>query len=518
MGYLGAKTLPKDGWDGWFGSSQVYMGAKYWANDGILTHKLLLLPMGYSKVTKYLDDQDLRHHARGTKTGGLIGNRLYYTHYPNSYILPYAMLMKVGLYERYWHRMITIAFSLIAITLLYVFLLKISSRSVAFFGSLYYGISIAFLNYADTLSNQPLDDLWRFVILTLSVIAADADLRKKTILNLSMWGGILALAISSYDSTFFIFVWLVGFDFVVKKRLLWKRWLFFASAPVFGFVLQMLQNRWYLGNWKDVMLDSFGAGLAKTQTSSILSHMWSVFRTFELATGLNTLWASVFVFALLFLLWNNRKIQGNTKLIFLATILFLAGSAYPFVFVGSGGFPYQGRQMMPFLALIIGLATFYFYNFIICKTWQKFSAPALVLFLSLFILWSSQIHRTAQYVYDWPNNRTDKGLVKLGEELKSIKKGDAVIFDFEDFSKVDDMYPQPDPYFEYYSDTPILSFKKATDLASDYNKLKQRSVSKFDSIIVTDSFEKMAELSRLLPVSINTRIIEGKYVSLIIDQ
>ena len=222
---MGVKTFPENGWDGWFGSSQVYMGAKYWANDGIIAHKFLLLPMGYSKVVKYLDDPSLRHHTRGTKTGGLVGNRLYYTHYPNSYITPYATLMNAGVYDRHWHRLLALSFSMLGFLLFYFFLVIAFSPGVAFLGSFYYGVSTMFLDYADTLSNQSFDDLWRFAILFLSVVAVrfEKNHRKYLIFNTLIWFSFFIRSISSYDSTLFVFVWLVGLDAVVFKKILWKK-------------------------------------------------------------------------------------------------------------------------------------------------------------------------------------------------------------------------------------------------------------------------------------------------------
>ena len=79
--YFGAKAINENGWDGWrVGSAQTLLSDKHWVNDGLLKNYLLFLPQGYSKTVRYFDDLELRQHARGIATGGLIGKRLYYTH------------------------------------------------------------------------------------------------------------------------------------------------------------------------------------------------------------------------------------------------------------------------------------------------------------------------------------------------------------------------------------------------------------------------------------------------------
>ncbi len=234
--YSGLKTLPEDGWDGWgdAGSAGTMMTMKQWATDGMFYHKFLFIPMGYSKIIRYLDEPKISHLARGTVVGGLVGQWTHYNHYPSGYLIPSGILAKLGFESRHWFRLLALLFSLAGLVLFYAFFCRISNKIIAFLAVLYYGGSIAFLDFASDLANHPIDDFFRFLILFLSVLAVRAvdNIKKYKIYNIFLWLCYFLLAISSYDSTFFIFVWLVGLDIITFRKFLWKKCLLFASAPV----------------------------------------------------------------------------------------------------------------------------------------------------------------------------------------------------------------------------------------------------------------------------------------------
>src|SRR3989344_8700687 len=76
--YIGIKSFSEKGWSSWYdgiGDAQTILSSKHWANDGFFYSKFLAIPIGYSKTVRYLDEPQMRHHARGTVTGGLIGDR-----------------------------------------------------------------------------------------------------------------------------------------------------------------------------------------------------------------------------------------------------------------------------------------------------------------------------------------------------------------------------------------------------------------------------------------------------------
>lgn len=271
--YLGAKAIPENSWDGWgFASAQTLLSDKHWVKDGFIKSYFLILPQGYSKTIQYFDDQELRRHTHGLATGGLIGKRLYYTHYPSGSYIPTALLMKFGVENRFWFRFLEILFSLGALAILYWIFLKLSNRLVAFLGVFYYGISVLFLDYADTLGNQPFDELLRFSIIALSIITLK---NQKKYFDFLIWILYFILASSSYDSTFFIFAWLIGLDLIISRKIKWKKWVLWALAPISGFAIQILQNYLYLG-WYNMILDFYGAfksGVIGSRKDFFISHL-----------------------------------------------------------------------------------------------------------------------------------------------------------------------------------------------------------------------------------------------------
>src|SRR3989344_1786690 len=180
--------------------------------------------------------------------------------------------MKLGVEKRFLLRFLEILFSLGVLAILYWIFLKISNRLVATLGIFYYGTSTLFLDYADTLANQPIDELLRFSIIALSI--ASLNFQKKYFKYL-IWLLYFVLSLSSYDSTFFIFAWLVGIDILFNKKINWRLWIFWASAPVLAFAIQLLQNTLYLG-WHNMLLDLYGAfkvQMVGSRSNFFVSHL-----------------------------------------------------------------------------------------------------------------------------------------------------------------------------------------------------------------------------------------------------
>ncbi len=500
--YLGVKALPENVWDDWgFGSAQTMMSSKHWVNDGFIYSKFLFIPTGYSKAVRYFDEPDLRQHAHGIRTGELIGNRLYYTHYPAGYLLPYAILMKIGVSARFWFRFLAIIISLAGLSFMYVAFALVSTRTIAFLSVLYYASSTMFLGIADSLANQPVDDLFRFLILFLSIwVYRVSDDKKKRFYNILIWFLYFTLASSSYDSTFFIFVWLVGLDLIMTRKFLWKRWLIFAMAPVLAFFVQLLQNLWYLGI-HDALFDIYGSFRARANTgpgSGILEkHTRAIFSPWVYMTDLRARFIIPIIVILFtaFAVLKKRAVENfycfpkNEILGLLA----VSGFAYPFILVSSGYFPYQARQAAPFISLLLASSTVLIY--LILKNIKKFPAWKLsfqaggVAFLILIsLLWFKQAERTYAYVKQWPNNAVDEKIIKFGQDMKSAAQGrDGVVFRMDEAGSY--RYPQADPFSEYYSGMPILSFKNEKDLADDLIKLKNHSQYPFLPIIIANDQE-----------------------------
>ncbi|MBI5644006.1 MAG: hypothetical protein HY954_11105 [Deltaproteobacteria bacterium] len=531
--YLGLKTLPEEGWSGWGEpSAQTLLTLEHWANDGIINHKFLYLPIGYSKTVQYLDDPELRQHARGTVTGYLIGRRLYYTHYPSGFVLPYAFLRKAGVTERHAFRLLSLGFSFGGLILLYVFLNRISTPLLAFFGVLYYGASTMFLDFADTLNNQPLDDLLRFAILAVSISALShtKDGKKYNRYVFFTWLLYLLLSVSSYDSTFFIYAWLIGLDIFafwtgrLDKPLHIGKWALYATAPVIGFSLQMIQNWWYLGT-EDLLLDLKGVLQYRTgggaEGGGLIKHIKAVFTPLILMTGIKTTYSlplAAFLAAVFAYVKSKTQYRWPEFRIFI--LLLIAGSIYTFLFAKTDDLNYQGRQFAPALGLLVGFSTDLAIRFLRSPSafLSGFSAKpvitGLVALSSILavILWYSQIERTIGYVKEWPNHAVDKSILHAYKEFGAMTDNDGVIFYID--VNTDKDYPQPPPTFEYYAGKPVLFFKNPEDAWKDFTRLKKVSSFPFDAVFSSPQPEA---IEGFLPLSGGAfKVIDSTYYTVLI--
>lgn len=524
--YLTIKAIPENSWDGWgVGSAQTLLSNKHWVEDGFFKNYFLFLPQGYSKTVRYFDDPELRQHARGITTGGFIGKRLYYTHYPSGYIIPTALLMKLGIEERMWLKFLEILFSLAALTLLYWIFLMISNRLVAIFGVLYYAISVLFLNYADTLANQPIDELLRFAIIALSIAALK---NSKKYFNYLIWGLYFVLAFSSYDSTFFIFAWLIGLDLIIARKFYRKKWLFWASAPILAFAAQLLQNFLYLG-WSNMLLDLYGAfkvQMIGSRSDFLISHFKRLLDPFGWFFGVKWhLGILISILGIAVLKFGKKYLPETTDVRFL--YLGFAAILFHFLFFPSLFF-YQGRLIAIFGGLLIGILTVILIKEIISLFKSKHMLqPRIcgVVVFGIFILvsglWFIQGKRTYDYVKQWPNNIWPAEKIDFDKKIKNLVSGDKVIFQMLGIDREiagSDRYPMAASEDEYYTDAPILGFTNTDDLIRDLNYLKNRSEFPFSAIIITDQRETIEKIRQKLTGYKITPIekIDNKFIIVIL--
>src|SRR3989344_4475108 len=140
-------------------SSQTLLAARYFARDGFFKHYFLQLPSGYGKITQYFDDPELQQHAGGTVNGSLIGKKMYYTHFPNFYIIPTVLMMKLGIENLFLLRLLPIVLSLLSLIFLYVFIKLVSNNKyIAFIGVLYFSLSQVFLVSAKVIYFLPVEN------------------------------------------------------------------------------------------------------------------------------------------------------------------------------------------------------------------------------------------------------------------------------------------------------------------------------------------------------------------------
>ena len=532
--YSGLKTFPENGWSGWKeGSAQTMLTLEHWDRDGILEHRLLFIPIGYSRSAVHIDDPGLRHHARGIVTGDLLGNRLYYTHYPPGYLLPFAALKLAGADQRSSFRLLALAISLSGFILMYAFLCRIATPAIAFFAALYYGASTMFLDFSDSLANQPIDDLLRFSILFLSISALRAEEKLKTRYTAFICALFFILALSSYDSVIFVFLWLVGLDYVqwlsdkgkIKKPVPIRKWALYVLTPIAAFVIQQVQNVWYLG-WTDLVLDLKGVFLYRVASGGATGGPWrhvtEVFTALNLATGVPG-WYSVpaIVVAVAALVYLRKHIFYRWPEMSFFILLLVAGAAYSMVFARTSDLDYQGRQLSPAIALLVGTGVVLFLRAAISlralfNRKGGFVRVAILsaLFVSLAVLVSGQAKRTIDYVKDWPNHIVDPVSLHAYKSLNAMTANDAVIFSVDTNSKK--RYPQAAPTFEYYAGNMVLSFQSPEDMMRDLSYLKQVSGEPFDAIVFTPQAEV---IEAMLPFSRGKELksLGGGYNALLLE-
>lgn len=508
--YLGVKALPENSWDGWgVGSAQALLSNKHWVEDGFLKNYLLFLPQGYSKTVRYFDDPELRQHSHGIATGGLIGKRLYYTHYPSGYLLPTALLMKLGIEQRFWFRFLEILFSLGGLAILYQILLILSNRLVAFLGVFYYSISTIFLDYADSLAAMPLEELLRAAIMVLSIVVLKNQKKYHYYL---IWILYFILAFSSYDSTFFIFAWLIGLDLIISKKIYWRRWLFFASAPILAFAVQLFQNTLYLG-WHNMLLDLYGTfkvQMVGSRSGFFTSHLKRLIEPFGWFFGVKWyLGILISIIGLLIIKFIKKYENENFNIRFL--YLGFTAILFNFLFYPSLFF-YQSRIISVFGGLLVGILTINLFKTIRQK---NLSIVVLGIFILVSGLWFIQGKRTYAYIKNWPNNIWPAESINFDKKIKNLISGDKVIFQMLGLDREISgtyRYPMAASEDEYYIDAPILGFTNTTDIIRDFNYLKKRSEFPFTTIIITDKKETIRNIQKNLKIKEPILEIGNKFI------
>lgn len=495
--YLGIKALNENGWDGWgFGSAQTLMSSQYWAKDGFAKNYFLFIPSPYSKLIKYLDEPEFRNRPIETISGALNRNHIYYTHYPPLYLVPYALLAKIGIESRSIFRIFSILISLSALFLFYWFIKSISTKAIATIASIYYGLSVTFLNYADSTSIQPWTILFTFLILNLSIPAWRNIDSPKTYrrYNFYIWFAYLILSLSSYDATFFVFAYLILFDIFILKKFLWKKWLIFASAPVLGFVLQVIQNTWYFG-WQNMASD-FYRYYAERAIGNAKNFIIGIAAPFISMTGIKTFYffkktlialgSAVLIAGIL---WKLRtKSNTNSDFFKIIGVLATAAIAQPFFLNVTGWWPYQGVLTAAFWGLLLGTSTMF-----ALEIFQKKKSPIkkegfLFGFLILItaVLWTYQFSNTWNYVKEWPNNKPDQKIIEFSKEIKRFYPNEEKLT-FRIIPK-NPMWKSQFPTFnmEYYMGMPTIDFANTQDLLVDFWWFRNVSEYPYYSFVIAE--------------------------------
>jgi len=552
--FLSVRASDKYRWSDWgFGDAQTMLSLRQWEEGGWFSNYFLFIPQGYAKVVGLFDDPQLRQHAHGTCPGSApgIGPRLWYTHYPAGYLLPYALMFKLGLDSLFAVRMLSIVLSLAAMVLMFVVFSKITSRAVAFVAVVFYGLTPTFLGYADTLANQPLDDLLRFgfmLAIILSTRAGTDMLRKRWMI--SAWIMEFALSMSSFDSVFFLFLWIIGWDLLDHRGFRWKRYLAFGMAPLSAHSLQFMQNVWYLG-FETAVKDIKVAFLLKNAADSTYNMGNDRLTVISDTIGIlfNNLYnpgillLAVFVIYSVYALLIKDRGDRNLPSVMLLAVLFVCGLSFILVLPHAARMPYEARQMIPFAALLVsGLTCSLPYEFRRSvhggegidpdaqPLFRKIITPVYLLLSLLMIMafWYRFSMNDREPVYYIPDeaasarysaliasqNRFDlmrfnqlRSEVLLAEELGKLRTTyEPVIFSLEGFHLFWDPkyvpgYPQIMPITEYYTGSkPLLCFQTPEAAARDLAYMLQKTPSRFSPVLISDSRvaleETLADLNK----------------------
>lgn len=481
--YLTIKAKQVNSWDNWwFGSAQTMSTVRFWAKDGFIKHKLLFITHGYHPQIEFLDKPEFRFLARGTATGGLIGIRLWYTHYPSGYLIPYGLLARFGAEQRFWFRMLALGFSFASVIFLFGFIYLITNRNkwIPLLAVFYYSTSTTFLAYADSLNNTPVDDFFKWAILFLSALAVKNNEDIAGRFKWIIWLLFFLLAFSSYDSTFFIFFWLCALSYIITKKISIKKYLFWASAPLTAFILQMIQNTWYLG-FKDMILDVWGSFAFRSgEMPVVLSYLPPIIKNLAnglAATGfltdLRTRMALPIILAVIYCLYK-RKIFSE-KLSQYIIVLALGGLIFGFVLPVAGIFGYQGRQLAPALLLIIAIAT---YGVILMLRKLEIKKIGIILAVLVLVIWSAHFKGTLAYVKQWPNNAVAMEKIQYWQKLNQITETNTIILNIN--KKVgSECFLE-----EFYTSRLILSFGDLDTLLQYMDKINSTLFNKRDFLLI----------------------------------
>jgi len=511
--------------DWWFGDAQSMLSLRHWQEGGWINNRLLFKPQGYAKVVDLFDLPELRHLAHGISPGSSprVGPRLLYTHYPAGYLIPYALLFKLGIDSIFAMRLLSIAISVVALGLMYRLFSRLSSPPVALIAVLFYAASPMFLAYADALANQPLDDLLRFGFMLAVLEANRAEPgRRRNMLLLTAWLIEWILSLCSFDSVLFVYVWLVGFDLLERRGFRWRRYLIFALAPLLAQALLILQNVWYLG-WDDAITDLVDTfvkksvpgqggsvlGLQGGRTTAtllaLLSNFYSIYSPGLVLPGLAAIYLA-----------SRTMCRGGDSAPLpsfgLLTLLLVCGLGFVLVLPVAAGMSYEGRQMLPCVALLVGGFSW----LVASECWRWIGdgrraaedstgrGPGLAIaggvLLIAFWCWFLVENR---HVPIWAGADAPDNL--FAKDLRAMPTPyEPVYFDSGGFSEYYNAtyvagYPQIQPDTEYYiGSRPIVCFDQPEALATDLATMIRLAPGRFSPVVLTDSQAKMQQVVTVL--------------------
>jgi hydrogenase/urease accessory protein HupE len=391
---------------------------------------------------------------------------------------------------------------------------------VSFTAVLFYALTNAFLGYADSLANQPIDDLLRFAFMLAVVLSTRAEtelLRKRW--AVAAWFIEFALSLVSFDSVFFLYVWLIGWDVLERRGFRWKTYLLYGMAPTAAHGLQFLQNVWYLG-WADAVIDIKDAFLLKHGADQ--GYNVGHGRLSVLATSVAILFQNLFnpaaLLGIAFVAYCIHRVlldreSRELPSIGLLIVLFLSGLSFVLILPHAARMPYEARQMLPVAALLIGGFTWSvptLFKRAMHPQGEGPSAPnlwlaapyLLIALLLVMISWFRLVFSDRTPVYELGPRKEE---MQFAQALGQLKTPHApVFFDIGAFTIYWDPnyvpgYPQILPLTEYYAgSSPILCFRDIERTAEDIARMVRKSTVRFSPVVVTDNPAAFESLYPLL--------------------
>ncbi len=519
---LGSRAMSDYRWSAWaFGDAQTMLSNRQWTEGGWVHNRLLFNPQGYAAAIEVVDEPALRHHAHGTYTRGAhgIGPRRLYTHYPPGYLLPFAALHELGFESMAAARLLAVAMSVAALGVFYLAFSLAASPAAAFGAVALIALSSPFQRYADSLANHAVDDLLRALFVyavILSTRAVDGVRRRRA--AVAAWGVALAMALSSVDSTFFLFAFVVAWhaseaqDAPTPRARLWgvaRVGAIYGLAPVLGHALLLLQNAWYLGLAGALQDLADIAGFKSGAQSQAGGGRWSTWLD-SIALSLDDLYGAwlVALLALGRVALHLRARLGDpggdeptarAELGLLAALL-AGGVAFRFVLVNHA-MTYEARHYLPF-AMLLASATAV--SLAALDRRGRSRAPGIYTAAGLCLLaWVGA--RTYQPgAFSTAEPARERAAVRLiVDRVRPLRtRYEKVIFaraalPYHNASYHDGV-PQVDPTLEYYARAPILCFERNERLATDLRVMVERAPARFSPVLLFDTRADLDDTVRAL--------------------
>lgn len=486
-----------DRWSDWaFGDAQSIFCAEHWARDGFLYHRFLPLFTPYSVITKHLDEHELRQYAHGTRTGHYRCWR-YYTHYPiGSMGVVASILMKLGLWDKFYYQLTHFIISLLGLFFFYLTASVILGPVVALVPFLFYLFSPAFSHYAASLSNASFDIFfpWLIIFLYAFMLKGKEEIRLRFLkIKLPHIISLLFFVYSffSIDYALFSLLSMLAINIYYNRKVRVGNFMAFISCYGAGLLVHLIQNATYMG-WrmavKDFMLSSSARGADNIfhNIKYILSYRVSLEPLIGIDSRVYLISAGIILIGLF--LYPLLSINKKFTLLKIAVVLHLAGSALFLIYSGLD-FPFFAKLYVPeilmFYMAVIFLVMHLKNNIKFigknAKTVSLLIISVLCIAIPSLYLWKNtlgsyyenfrfEFQEFKSCIYNEP---AYEDLLKLGSFVRTIGESDKriVFFNSRDAERLDIMYDksilQIGPVVEYYFRSPIFIFDDNREAAKD---------------------------------------------------